>query len=147
MNIREIIEIIRQCFETRNFTPMVNLFAKDGVYETPYALDGSLIKSNGIDAIKKRFERVSESSWNKAVTIDTVTVETISLMESNSAVARFFISGKRNKDGAAFNFPSSVAIITIKDGRIVHYCDYPNLLGISKAAGLLMQLAGTLTDD
>lgn len=72
MNMESITEAIRSSFASRNFTPMVALFAEEGVYETPYAEAPN--RWQGIEAIRARFRQVSDSGWNKAVTIESVTV-------------------------------------------------------------------------
>lgn len=132
--IKDIIETIRTCFQTRDFGPIVELFAENGVYETPYAAENA--KSEGIDAIRKRFAQVSDSPWNKAVRIEAVSVEITVADDGNTAFVQFIIKGTRVADGGYFDFPSSVAIIRSQNGRIVHYQDYPNVAGIRKAAGL-----------
>lgn len=133
-NLSRIVEIIRMSFERRNFDPMVDLFTEDGIYETPYAFENA--KAVGIEAIRKRFAQVSESTWNKAVRIDKVTVTSIPALDGNAVFVTFSISGVRVADNAPFDFPSSVAIIHTSNNCISHYQDYPNILGIRKAAGL-----------
>lgn len=128
-----ITEIIRTCFQTRNFDPMVNLFADDGIYETPYAFENA--KTIGIEAIRKRFAQVSDSAWNKAVKIDTVSVKSMPMLDGETVFVAFNITGTRLSDNTPFDFPSSVAVIHIRNNHIVHYQDYPNVLGIRKAAG------------
>jgi hypothetical protein len=133
-SLSNIVEVIRVCFQTRDFDPMVNLFADDGIYETPYAFENS--KAIGIEAIRKRFALVADSAWNKAVKIDTVTVKTMPMTDGDAVFAPFSISGYRVSDNTLFNFPSSVAVIHVHNNRISYYQDYPNVLGIRKAAGL-----------
>lgn len=113
---------------------MVNLFADDGIYETPFAVENN--KAAGIEAIRKRFAGVAESAWNKAVRIDSVSVETMPGMDGETIFATFNITGIRLSDDTPFDFPSSVAIIHTRNNRITHYQDYPNVSGIRKAAGL-----------
>jgi len=133
-NLSRIVEIIRVSFETRNFDPMIDLFTDDGIYETPYAFENA--QAIGIEAIRKRFAQVSESQWNKAVRINTVSVKSIPALDGNSIFVAFNISGVRVSDNTPFDFPSSVAIIHTRNNHILHYQDYPNILGIRKAAGL-----------
>jgi ketosteroid isomerase-like protein len=131
-NLREIVEIVRNCFQTRDFSPMVELFSASGIYETPYAQENN--RSEGIEAIRRRFAQVTESPWNKAVKIDEVRVNTISSVDGRTIIAEFFIKGTRRSDQAPFDFPSSVAIITVHNGQIEHYKDFPNVAGIRAAA-------------
>ena len=121
---------------------MVDQFTVDGVYETPYAFENS--RCEGLKAIRQRFAMVSASAWNKAVTIDNVTVKNTPTQELSTVVVEFFIIGTRRTDGEPFNFPSSTAIIHTRDGCITHYQDYPNMLGIARSADILEQFAQTL---
>lgn len=134
MMIKEIAEVIRISFQTREFAPMVELFAENGIYETPYATENA--KAEGIDAVRKRFAQVSDSTWNKNVKIEEVSVKITPADNGDTGFLEFTIKGKNIKDGTRFNFPSSVAIIHSQNGRIVQYQDYPNIAGIKKAAGL-----------
>jgi hypothetical protein len=132
--VQAIVEIIRTSFQTRDFTPMVNLFDDDGVYETPYAFENARVE--GIQAIRKRFEQVSASAWNRAVKIGAVKVIATPAGDGTTVFVEFTITGTRVADQKPFDFPSSVAIIRTKHDRIIHYQDYPNVAGIRKAAGL-----------
>ena len=132
--IENIVEVIRTTFQTRDFTPMVDLFTNDGVYETPYAFENARVE--GIEAIRKRFAQVSTSAWNKAVKIDSVNVKATPALDGATVFAQFTITGTRIGGNVPFDFPSSVAIIRTQNDRIVHYQDYPNVAGIRNAAGL-----------
>jgi ketosteroid isomerase-like protein len=146
-NMLTMIETIRFSFETRDFKPLVDLFCEDGVYELPFALDENHVRDSGIMAIRERFAHFRDSAWSKAVRIDRVTVKTFPVVDQDAILVQFFISGVRKADGVSFDFPSSVAILRFKGDGIAHYQDYPNVLGINKAAGLLSQFAETLIGD
>jgi ketosteroid isomerase-like protein len=47
--------------------------------------------------------------------------------------------------GERFRFPSSIGVIRVRDGYIVSYRDYPNVIGGAAAAGTLRQLAASLS--
>jgi len=121
-------------FQTRDFDPMISLFTDDGIYETPYAFENS--RAVGIEAVRKRFAQVAESTWNKAVRIDTVSVQLTPALDGSTVFVVFNITGVRVADNTPFDFPSSVAVIHTRNNYIYHYQDYPNVLGIRKAAGL-----------
>lgn len=132
-NLTGVVEVIRKCFQTRDFTPMVGLFASDGVYETPYAEGNN--RQEGIDAIRKRFEQVVNSPWNNAVKIEEVMVNSIPSNDGVTVTVEFRITGTRLKDQVTFDIRSSIAVIKVTNGRIAFYRDYPNVAGIRKAAG------------
>lgn len=46
--------------------------------------------------------------------------------------------------GDQFEVASSIAVIRLCDGKVKQYRDYPNTLGLAKAAGVLPQFAASL---
>jgi len=133
-DIESVVETIRQAFQTRDFGPMVEAFAQNGIYETPYAAENS--RSEGIDAIRQRFALITNSPWNKAVKIEDVSLNATPAADGGSFFVEFKIKGTSVKDQTPFDFYSSVAIIQIRNDKIVSYRDYPNVAGIRQAAGI-----------
>lgn len=132
--IAQIIETIRNSFETRDFGPFVDLFTENGVYETPFAAENN--KVEGIAAIRKHFAQMTESIINQSLKIEKVTVNSIPAADGSTVFVAFTIGGMRLADNTAFDFPSSVAILYTQQDKIIRYEDYPNVAGIRKAAGL-----------
>jgi ketosteroid isomerase-like protein len=133
-NLNEMVELVRNCFFTRDFTPMVEKFSENGIYETPYSAENA--RFEGENAIRKRFAQVSESPWNKAVRITAVNVNAIEAKDGMTVTVEFSINGIRLCDNKTFAILSSIAIIEVRDGQIQTYRDYPNITGIRSAAGL-----------
>lgn len=132
--IQNIVETIRNAFQTRDFGPFVDLFTEDGVYETPFAVENKRIE--GVAAIGKHFARMTESIINKSLKIENVSVESIPAADGNTVFVSFEIKGKRVADGQPFDFPSSVAVLYTDGNKIHLYRDYPNVAGIRQVAGL-----------
>lgn len=132
--IAQIIETIRNSFETRDFGPFVDLFTENGIYETPFAAENH--KVEGIAAIRKHFAQMTESIINKSLKIEKVTVNSIPAADGSTVFVAFTIGGMRLADNTAFDFPSSVAILYTQQDKIIRYEDYPNVAGIRKAAGI-----------
>ncbi|TSJ35934.1 nuclear transport factor 2 family protein [Mucilaginibacter corticis] len=132
--IQNVIETIRNAFQTRDFNPFVALFAADGVYETPFATENKRIA--GIAAIGAHFAKMTESPINKAMKIESVSASSIPGADGMTVFVSFEIKGKRLADGQSFHFPSSVALLYIEGDKIKVYRDYPNVAGIRQAAGL-----------
>lgn len=129
-----IVETIRNAFETRDFGPFVDLFAADGVYETPFAAENNRIQ--GIAAIRAHFAKMTESPINKSMKIEKVSVESVPGADGTTVFVAFEIKGKRLSDGQPFDFPSSVAVLYTAGDKIQLYRDYPNVAGIRQVAGL-----------
>lgn len=132
--IQNIVETIRNAFQTRDFGPFVDLFAEDGVYETPFAVENKRIE--GIAAIRAHFAKMTESPINKSLKIEKVSAESIPAGDGTTVFVSFEISGKRIADGQSFDFPSSVAVLYTDGDKISRYRDYPNVAGIRQAAAL-----------
>ena len=132
--IQDIVETIRNAFQTRDFGPFVDLFAEDGVYETPFAIENKRIE--GISSISAHFAKMTESPINKTLKIENVSVESIPAADGTTVFVSFEIKGKKIADGQAFDFPSSVAVLYTDGDKITLYKDYPNVAGIRQAAGL-----------
>jgi ketosteroid isomerase-like protein len=132
--IAQIIETIRKAFETRDFSPFVDLFAENGVYETPFDAENN--KVEGIAAVRKHFAQMTESIINKSLKIEKVTADAIPAADGSTVFVAFTIQGIRLADNTLFDFPSSVAILYTQQDKITRYVDYPNVIGIKKAAGL-----------
>jgi hypothetical protein len=73
--ISNMVETIRKAFETRDFAPFVAQFAENGVYETPFASGKNKIE--GIAAIRKLFAQMTESTINKTLRVEKVSVNSI----------------------------------------------------------------------
>jgi ketosteroid isomerase-like protein len=132
--IQNIVETIRNAFQTRDFGPFADLFAEDGVYETPFAVENKRVK--GIAAIGKHFAKMTESVINKSLKIENVSAESIPGADGTTVFVSFEIKGKRVADEQSFDFPSSVAVLFTDGNKISLYRDYPNVAGIRQAAGL-----------
>ena len=132
--IQDIVETIRNAFQTRDFGPFIDLFAANGVYETPFAIENKRIE--GIAAIGAHFAKMTESTINKSLKIEKVSAESILAGDGTTVFVSFEIKGKRIADERAFDFPSSVAILYTDGDKINLYRDYPNIAGIRQAAGL-----------
>src|ERR1700761_7016799 len=106
---QNIVETIRNAFQTRDFGPFVDLFTANGVYETPFAIENKRIE--GITAISAHFAKMTESPINKTLNIENVSVESILAADGTTIFVSFEIRGKKVADGQSFDFPSSVAVL------------------------------------
>lgn len=139
---REIVERLRKSLETRNNNEFIDQFADDGVFELPFALEGSEARFEGINEIRKRFGITS--SMGKLLEIHKVTANVYENIDPEVVTAEFMIEGKSLATGKSFNLPSSICVIKIRNGKIINYRDYPNTLGGAQIAGMLSQFAASL---
>lgn len=141
----EIVENIRLALETRNYTDFVNCFAEDGVLELPFALADTPSRFEGIGKIRERFGDSSALHHiNKLFELHKVNATTHQSVVLDTMTVELSIAGKNIASGKIFKVSSSIAVIRFKDGKIVHYRDYPNTIGLAGAFGILPQLASSL---
>jgi uncharacterized protein len=141
----EIVEDVRKALADRNYNAFVDCFAPDAVFETPFALKNTLPKSEGIEAIRARFENNNQLQMiNKLYQLHQVNTVVHQSVELSLVTVEYSIEGINNATGASFTIASSIAVIRFKDGKIVNYRDYPNTIGLAAATGLLPQLAASL---
>lgn len=139
----EVVEQIRVSLETRNNNAFINLFADDGIFELPFALDSSQAKYEGIDKIRERYG--SPSPMGKLLELDKVSVVIHETTDREVVIAEFTSRGKSLATGVMFSFPSSIGVIRVRNGKIIHYRDYPNILHGAKITGMMQQFADSLT--
>jgi ketosteroid isomerase-like protein len=145
MTVEEILEHIRASFEGRHYDGFVDLFAKDGIYELPYALRGAQSIYSGIDAIRTKFSEIANSPVNRIYDLHKVNLKSKILAGGEGAVLEFSIKGRLKATSTEIKVASSMAVIEVLDGKITRYRDYPNSIGIAESMGLLSQFVASLT--
>lgn len=143
MNRQEVsllVDNLAKALATRDYALFLRDFDSEATFEVPFAIEGEKAYS-GIDAIREHFNRVAQNPLFRLVQLDEVTGNWSFDAELGTLVVAYQTKATVVSNGEAFEIASSVARITIKNGKIAHYSDYPNTLGLAKAAGLLPQLA------
>jgi hypothetical protein len=138
--VKAVVAKICTAFETRQYMNFVDLFTADAIFETPFNINGKT-RLDVKPAIKAHFEVISQSAWTKLIQTNKVSANSHFCGADGTVTVEYIMEAKVVETGEMFTMPSSVAIIQIVDGNIVHYKDFPNTLGISKTAGVLPQLA------
>ncbi|MFJ1762513.1 nuclear transport factor 2 family protein [Amycolatopsis sp. NPDC088138] len=118
--VPEIVEVVRHAMETVDASALSDVFAEDAVYELPFRSE----RIEGRDAILAALTAggVRGRALGLEKTEVTVTSSATGFVLELVAVGR------------TFRFPSSVGIVTVVDGEITSYRDYPNVAGASSAA-------------
>ena len=145
LNTSEIVEQLRLALEARNFSGFVDLFADDAVFEVPFGLKENQKHLQGIDVIKAHFAVIAQNPSTKLLELHKVSATQHLGNDTNEVTVEFRIHGRSVSTGELFEMPSSVAIIRCNEGKVVHYKDFPNTVGYAQIAGVLPQLAASLT--
>jgi ketosteroid isomerase-like protein len=118
--VPEIAELVRQGMSTLDTAPFAELFAADAVYELPFLGQ----RTEGREAIVAKL--TAAGSRAREFGVEQVRVE--ATPAESGFVLELTVSGR------GFTFPSSVGVVTVADGLITSYRDYPNVSGASAAS-------------
>ena len=143
-NAHEIVEALRVALETRRYDEFVGLFADDGTYELPFALPGVPGCFSGIASIRARFDAIAQSPMTTLLEVRQVSATIMQTADPEVVVVEFSARGTVLANGNSFDLATSIAVIRLDNGKVKQYRDYPNTLGLAKAAGVLSQLAASL---
>ncbi len=143
MTASEIVTQMAEALEARDYQGFTDHFDERGVYELPYALPGRPSRLDGIEAIRKFFSN-NMTATNQLFEMQKVEVKIYPGADDNIVFAELMLAGKNIATGEAFKVPSSTAIITCKNGKVISYRDYPNSAVIANAIGMLERYAASL---
>ncbi|MDH6121824.1 nuclear transport factor 2 family protein [Kitasatospora sp. GAS204B] len=138
----EVVERLRKAMEVKDRAAFVDEFAADGVYELPFSLAGAPSTYTGIDEVRALLVR--DNPMSKVMEFNRVSAEVHQSTDPEVVTVEFTIDGKNNSSGESFTFLSSVGVIRVRDGKIVHYRDYPSMLRGAQVAGMLKPFAESL---
>ncbi|MEE1675781.1 nuclear transport factor 2 family protein [Agarivorans aestuarii] len=99
----------------------IDMVARDGVMEFPYAPEGAVKKIEGSEALAKYLLSVSE-----VISIGEISNPTVHhTQDPNVVIIEFECAGRGLKTGRAYN-QRYISVITLKNGKIQKYLDYWN---------------------
>ncbi len=55
------------------------------------------------------------------------------------------MTGRTKQTGEPFRFTASLGVLTVREGKITHWRDFPNFVGAAETTGALPTLAAMLT--
>ncbi len=145
LHTSEIVEQLRQALEARNFKAFVDLFAADALFEVPFGLQENQKRLKGIGPISDHFDSIAQNPSTKLLELHKVTATQHPGQDPDTVTVEFRIQGRSVLTGKSFDMPSSIAIIRCYQGKVKHYKDFPNSIGYAQIAGVLPQLAASLT--
>ncbi|MEC3978851.1 nuclear transport factor 2 family protein [Amycolatopsis sp. H20-H5] len=130
--VSEIALTVRRCLESLDASPLADLFSADAVYEFPFAPPGTPHRIEGRNAVIAVLTAGSERA--RAIGLEGVRVNVLETAEPG-LVVELTAHGRSVKTGEEYSFPSSVGVLTVHDGEITSYRDYPNVAGAAVAMG------------
>lgn len=143
--VRKIAERIRKGVEDvadRGTGALDDLFAEDAVYELPFAPPGHPRRVKGGEEIVAHLTAASERALGLGIKkVHSVVHE---CADPDVGILELQVEGESTATGESFRFDSSIGVIRIRDGRIVSWRDYPNVIGGAAVSGTLPQLAAML---
>ena len=123
-------------------------FAPDAVYETPFGLPGEPRRFDGIEAINAHFARRGSDPLAAAMARLEVTERAATVHDTEDpgvVVFELAMAGTTKQTGEPFRFTAGFGVLTVRDGKITHWRDFPNFVGAAEATGALATLAAMLT--
>jgi ketosteroid isomerase-like protein len=130
--VSEIAQVVRRSMESLDAAPLADLFAADVVYEFPFAPPGVPQRIEGRDAVAATLTAGGERA--KAIGLERVHV-TVHETVQPGFVIELTAEGRSPKTHGQYSFASSIGVLTVHDGEITSYRDYPNFAGASVALG------------
>jgi ketosteroid isomerase-like protein len=122
-----------------------DVFAEDAVYITPFSVPGAPSRIEGREAILEHMRNAGSSEAAKALEIQEVIPTFHKGKDPEVVVMEFTLKGTSQVTGEAFEFDSSIGVLTVRHGKVVQWRDYPNLIGGASAGGMLKELAAMLS--
>lgn len=144
MDDAAVLAELDRALRATDFAAFAAMFADDALFEYPFEHPVWPAELRGRAAIA---EHLVESRRNITALIrltgfDSVVHETT---EPGVYVLEHEVSGVTLATGDAFRFASGIAVVTIRDGKVVRYRDYTNPFGSAKATGTLSRLVEGIT--
>jgi ketosteroid isomerase-like protein len=133
----EIAQAIALSVKTKH---VPDVFAEDAVYVTPFAIPGTPERVEGREAIMAMFAKAS----NSPLDVHTIMPTFYQGADPNIVTMVFVVTGQSKATGKPFNFTSSIGVLTVIDGKIQEWRDFPNLIAGSAASGTIPQLVAAL---
>jgi ketosteroid isomerase-like protein len=137
LTAREVAEAIADSVATKQAP---DVFAEDVVYIMPFALPGAPTRIEGRAAVEAMFEAARSSAASNALKIQEVVPTFYEGEDSDVVVFETLIRGESTATGQPFEFNSSIGVLSVRDGRLVQWRDYPNTITGALESGTLPQL-------
>ena len=127
--VAEVAKIVADALSAFDAAPLADVLAEDAVYAIPFTGHRSV----GRDAVLATLGAGSKTADAIGLTkVDVTTTET-----ADGFAVELVAEGRNPHTGHSYRLPSSAGLLTVRDGEVTEYRDYPN----SGAASTLMGTA------
>lgn len=130
----QIVELIRQRLKVADMDGFADLFAEDGVFEYPFGVPGMPSVLEGREAIRRHVVE-SRRDIRSLLAIDDIVSTVHETADPNVVITESDIVGTTLATGEPFRFRSGVSVVTVRDGEVVGFRDYMNVLGAARITG------------
>lgn len=130
----EIVELIRQRLKAADMSGFADLFAEDGVFEYPFGVPGMPSVLEGREAIRRHVVE-TRRDIRSLLSIDDIESTVHRTADPNVVITESDVIGTTIATGEPFRLRSGVAVVTVRDGEVVGFRDYMNVLGAVRITG------------
>ncbi|MQS14093.1 nuclear transport factor 2 family protein [Streptomyces kaniharaensis] len=137
----DILARYRQAMLDKDADALADLYAVDAVHDFPFLFPGVPERYQGREEVRAGYRRswgaspaqpqeIREVAVHQSADAEVITVEQV-------------VIGTVATTGKPFRVPG-LLVIRVREGRIVHVCDYMDGLGVAHAMGRLSAVAASL---
>lgn len=129
---RDVLARFQQAAMDKSLVTMIGLYAEDAVHEFPFTRPGLPSRLEGREQIRA----FMEANWAKSplryeayrnVVIHETTDPEVIVVEQDA-------TGTAANTGLDFTLPN-IVVLRVREGQIVHFRDYVNVVAAAEAAG------------
>jgi ketosteroid isomerase-like protein len=139
---REIAELVRRMVEGTAGVEFADLFATDGVMEYPFFVPGFESTLEGQATIREFFKQ--RSDMRGMFDMHEVTAEVYQTDDPEVVITEIEHHGMSRVTNAPYRM-TALAVIRVRDGKIVHYRDYMNPLSLAELTGRMPDLVAAVS--
>jgi uncharacterized protein len=127
-----VLARFQQAAIERSLTGMVDLYAEDAIHEFPFTRPGVPSRLQGREQIRTVMQANWETNplrykaYRNVVIHETADPEVIVVEQD--------VTGTAATTGRDFTLPN-IVVLRVRDGQIVHFRDYVNVVAVAEAAG------------
>ena len=128
----EILERFQQAAIDKSLDDMLDLYAEDAVHEFPFTRPGLPSRLDG----REQIQAFLEANW-QANPLQYHAYRNVMIHETADPeviVVEQDATGTASTTGRDFALPN-IVVLRVRDGRIVHFRDYVNLVAVAEALG------------
>ncbi|WP_199486737.1 nuclear transport factor 2 family protein [Actinomadura logoneensis] len=130
---REVLARYQRASIDKALDDMLDLYAEDALHEFPFSRPDIPSRLRGRGEIRAFLEANWRDSPLRYESYDDVVIRETT--DPDVIVVEQSAVGTSSATGRAFALPN-IVVMTVRDGRIVHYKDYVNILAASEALGM-----------